>query len=195
MFVLKLQFLNTHVTTSYLLIWLLRCSKYCFSEENGVALHFKQLNDSTSLGLSDSVWFRDKCIWRALNVLNEQGQSAWRHGIDGWRPAFPCFSLKCFNSCSLRFDWKLHFLHNHLILGHLQLTNDAHVNTYLLLSICEVCCNKELPTYLALAWIVSAISVKECKKCSCQNKFLTACRYQPRVKWMLVSKRTSWNKI
>ncbi len=37
----------------------------------------------------------------------------------------------------------------------------------------DVCCNKVLPTYLALAWIVSAISVKECKKCSCQNYFLT----------------------
>ncbi len=35
----------------------------------------------------------------------------------------------------------------------------------------EVCCNKVLPAYLALAWIVSAISVKECKKCSCQNYF------------------------
>ena len=75
MFELKVQFLNAHATTSNLLKWLPRCSKYCLSESKQLELHRTQLKDRISFDVTASGGCLEKWILRALNVFNEQGQS------------------------------------------------------------------------------------------------------------------------
>lgn len=93
-FVLNVHPAKTHSTVSWCLRWLPRCRKYsflveCFDEQ---IKHEKQRTTSGLLALS-SGWYLERCVRRALKVLNEHGQSWTRQGTE-----FPTSNVLC---CSL----------------------------------------------------------------------------------------------